>query len=109
MFWFTLSEGIKYSDGSYVSDQNSSGEVDSFGHKYIAGAGKVLEYLVRKEIGCKVRSVEFNIMQRAASHVASLTDIKESCMLGEKALRCALDGESGMMAAIQRVSNNFIL
>ncbi|NLK73719.1 MAG: 6-phosphofructokinase [Clostridiales bacterium] len=102
----TLSEGIKYSDGSYVSDQNSSGEVDSFGHKYIAGAGKVLEYLVRKEIGCKVRSVEFNIMQRAASHVASLTDIKESCMLGEKALRCALDGESGMMAAIQRVSNN---
>ena len=36
----TISEGIKYSDGSYVSDSISSGAVDNFGHKYIAGSAR---------------------------------------------------------------------
>ncbi len=100
-----VSEGIKDRNGNYVSDQMSSGAVDNFGHKYIAGAARALEQLVRKEIGCKVRSIELNLMQRAAAHIASETDIMESLMLGQKALSCALDGESGRMAAIRRLSD----
>jgi len=100
-----ISEGIKDKDGNYVSDQVSSGAVDNFGHKYIAGAARVLENLVRNEIGCKVRSIELNLMQRCAAHIASETDIIESLMLGQKALSCALDGETGRMAAIKRLSD----
>jgi 6-phosphofructokinase 1 len=96
---------VKDSNGAYVSDQISSGAVDNFGHKYIAGAARALEQLVRNEIGCKVRSIELNLMQRAAAHVASETDIIESLMLGQKALSCALDGETGRMAAIKRLSD----
>jgi 6-phosphofructokinase 1 len=100
-----VSEGIKDSNGAYISDQISSGAVDNFGHKYIAGAARALEQLVRNEIGCKVRSVELNLMQRAAAHIASETDIMESLMLGQKALSCALDGETGRMSAIKRLSD----
>jgi 6-phosphofructokinase 1 len=100
-----VSEGVKDSNGTYVSDQISSGAVDNFGHKYIAGAARALEQLVRNEIGCKVRSIELNLMQRSAAHIASETDIIESLMLGQKALSCALDGETGRMAAIKRLSD----
>jgi 6-phosphofructokinase 1 len=100
-----VSEGIKDSSGIYVSDKISNGTVDNFGHKYIAGAARALEKLVREQIGCKVRSVELNLMQRAAAHIASETDITESQMLGQKALSCALDNETGKMAAIRRISD----
>jgi len=100
-----VSEGVKDSDGAYVSDQISSGAVDNFGHKYIAGAARALEQLIRNEIGCKVRSIELNLMQRSAAHIASETDIIESLMLGQKAISCALDGETGRMAAIKRLSD----
>ena len=100
-----VSEGVKDSSGAYVSDSMSSGAVDNFGHKYIAGAARALEQMVRDEIGCKTRSVELNLMQRAAAHIASETDIVESQMLGQKALGLALDGETGKMAAIKRLSD----
>lgn len=97
-----ISEGIKDADGHYISEQVQSGAVDAFGHSYIAGSVKVLEEMVRQQIGCKVRSIELNLMQRCAGHISSATDIEESKMLGLKAYQCAIDGESGMMAAIIR-------
>lgn len=100
-----VSEGIKDINGVYLSEHTSSGAVDNFGHKYIAGAARALEQLVRREIGCKVRSIELNLMQRCAAHLASDTDIQESLMLGQKALNCALEGETGRMAAITRLSD----
>jgi len=100
-----VSEGIKDQNGNYVSDQLSSGAVDNFGHKYIAGAARALEQLVRKEIGCKVRSIELNLMQRAAAHLASDTDVTEAKLLGQKAVSCALQGGTGRMVAIKRSSN----
>ena len=100
-----ISEGIKDSTGAYVSDTMSSGAVDNFGHKYIAGSARALEQLVRNEIGCKVRAIELNLMQRAAAHIASETDITESIMLGQKAFNCAVNGETGKMAAIKRLSD----
>lgn len=100
-----ISEGIKDKEGRYVSEQVISSAVDNFGHSYIAGSAKVLENLVRSQIGCKVRSIELNLMQRCAGHIASAMDIQESKMLGMKACQAALEGESGKMAAVIRKSN----
>ena len=80
--------------------------MDNFGHSYIAGSARVLEDAVRQEIGCKVRSVELNLMQRCAAHISSATDIQESRLLGMTACHCALEGKSGRMASIQRVSDD---
>lgn len=100
-----ISEGIKDANGVYVSEQVQSGAVDTFGHSYIAGSARVLEDAVRTEIGCKVRSIELNLMQRCASHIASAVDIQESRMLGMTACQMALEGKSGLMAAVERVSD----
>ena len=44
-------------------------------------------------------------MQRCASHVASATDIQEARTLGRESVRYALEGGSGEMACLRRVSN----
>ena len=100
-----VSEGVKNKDGRYISEEVQSSAVDSFGHSYIAGAAKVLEDAVRNEIGCKVRSIELNLMQRCAAHLASAADIQESRMLGKTACQYALGGATGMMAAVIRTSD----
>ena len=100
-----LSEGIQDGEGRYISELYAQKEKDAFGHTYIAGAGKVLEDEVRNKIGCKVRSVELNLMQRCAAHILSGTDIQESRMLGAKAVQCGLEERSGRMARIERISS----
>ena len=100
-----ISEGIKDKNGVYISESVQSGAVDTFGHSYIAGSARVLEEAVRSRIGCKVRSIELNLMQRCAAHVASQTDIQESRMLGMTACHLALERKTGLMAAVERISD----
>lgn len=96
-----VSEGIKLDDASY-----RSGKVDNFGHEYLSGIGKLLENLITEKIGCKVRSIELNVMQRCSSHLASKTDIEEAAFIGAKGVEAALSGETGKMMAFKRISNN---
>lgn len=99
-----VSEGIKNESGEYITDCLLDRTTDAFGHKILAGAARYLEEIIRQEIGCKVRSVELNLMQRCASHVASAADIYESRLLGMAAADYAMGGGSGKMAAINRTS-----
>ena len=81
--------------------------VDAFGHKYLSGDWKWLEGYTKEHIGCKVRSIELNVMQRCSSHIASLTDLNEAERIGREAVKAALTyGESGVMMAFRRISNN---
>jgi 6-phosphofructokinase 1 len=95
-----VSEGIRLADGEYVGA--SSSVVDAFGHKALSGAGKVLENLVKNRLGCKARSIEFNLPQRCAAHIASGTDIKESVGVGRYAVECAISGKTAQMITINR-------
>ena len=101
-----VSEGIKFDDEKYLASGFSSELTDAFGHKYLSGVGKYLEKIVGANIGCKVRSIELNVMQRCSSHIASLTDITEAKTIGEEAVKAALRGESGVMMVFKRISNN---
>lgn len=96
-----VSEGIKLDDASY-----RSGKVDNFGHEYLSGIGKLLENLITEKIGCKVRSIELNVMQRCSSHLSSKTDIEEATLIGKAGVKAALSGETGKMMTFERVSNN---
>lgn len=102
-----VSEGIRYSDGIYVGEGMQSGSVDPFGHKYLAGTAKALENLVKEKIGCKVRSVELNLPQRCASHIASDTDISESIKIGCYAVECAENNISGKMVGFRRKKGKY--
>ena len=100
-----VSEGVRLSEGGYAADDFQSGENDAFGHKYLAGVGKYLENMVRKHLSCKVRSIELNVMQRCAAHLASETDISESLQVGACALCTMLEGKSGCMMTLQRTGD----
>lgn len=98
-----VSEGIKDCEGNYISA--SSGAVDAFGHKQLCGAGKTLENILKAELGCKVRSVELNVLQRSASHIASRTDLEEAVAIGKAAAHLGSEGETAKMVCYKRISN----
>lgn len=100
-----ISEGIKNSDGRYISDIRINSEKDMFGHKQNSGCAKYLEGILNKNFPFKVRSVELNVLQRCASHLASKTDILESVAVGEKSVDLAIKGYSNVMVSINRCSN----
>ena len=97
-----VSEGIRFADGRYVGEGLGGRKVDAFGHVALSGAGRVLEDLVKENIGCKVRSIELNLPQRCAAHVASKTDIDESVGVGSAAVKAAIDGKTAVMMTINR-------
>ena len=97
-----VSEGIRFADGEYVGAGTQSGAVDVFGHKYLAGTGKVLEGIVKDRLGCKVRSIELSLPQRCAGHILSGADVSESLKVGAAAVDAAISGESGVMMIFVR-------
>ena len=100
-----VSEGVRFADGRYVGESSQSGIADVFGHKYLAGTGKMLELAVREKFGCKVRSIELSLPQRCAAHMQSATDIAESVRVGRGAAEAAIGAETGIMMIIERISN----
>lgn len=101
-----VSEGVRTEDGSFAAEEFQSQKSDAFGHQYLSGIGKCLENIVSKELNCKVRSIELNVMQRCSSHIASLTDLCESEEIGETAVEAALNGKTGRMMCYNRDSNS---
>lgn len=101
-----VSEGIRNHNGDYVGMETKSGAVDTFGHTYLSGVGKYLELQIAEKIGCKVRSIELNVMQRCSAHLASKTDLDEAVQIGEAAVSAAEAGATGIMMVIERTSNH---
>ena len=102
-----VSEGIKTSDGKFVCELGDTDDrkVDAFGHKQLSGCASTLANIVAKETGIKTRAIEFSTLQRAATHIASLTDINEAETVGIKAVDAADIGKTGMMVTIERKNN----
>lgn len=102
-----VSEGIQTSDGKFVCELGSDDRaVDAFGHKQLSGCAATLANIVQKETGLKTRAIEFSTLQRAATHLASLTDINEAEAVGMKAVEAATNGQTGMMITLERTNNN---
>lgn len=100
-----VSEGIEL-DPNDIPSEIKNETSDNFGHRYLSGVGKCLENIVRREIKCKVRSIELNIMQRCSSHISSKTDIEEAEQIGTAAVDAALNGLTGRVMVFERVSDN---
>lgn len=100
-----VSEGIKDENGEFLDSNSEFAQRDAFGHILHSGTGKVLETLVAKEFKCKARSIELNVLQRAAMHIASETDINESFEIGRYAVKTSMNGKTGMMMVFNRISN----
>lgn len=94
-----VSEGIRFENGKYVGEDQSS--TDVFGHSQLGGVCSILKAKA-KSLGLKCKAVELNILQRCAAHCASDTDIEESFNAGKQAVKKAVDGETDKMIAFRR-------
>lgn len=103
-----VSEGIQDKDGKFISEYGSdlAKSRDSFGHAQLGGLAVTLASIVKEKTGAKVRGIEFSLLQRCATHVASGVDIEESFMAGKVAVEKAIAGISGKMVAFERVSQD---
>jgi 6-phosphofructokinase 1 len=95
-----VGEGIKYANGEEVGADKS--RLDAFGHPVLAGAAEKLKQVVQGKLNTKTRTVALGYAQRAAEHVASLTDSNNAFACGEAAVRAAVAGQSGFMVKIVR-------
>ena len=95
-----VSEGVHYSDGTFVSEAQTSG-TDGFGHAQLGGLAARLASVVKAATGAKVRGIELSLLQRCAAHSASQTDVDESFNSGKVAVESALAGESGKMVGFR--------
>lgn len=102
-----VSEGARRPDGSLMAQPPTSAiKRDAFGHEAaLSGASRYLASIVADRLGVKTRAVEFSTLQRCANHLASATDLDEAYALGGLAVRAALAGQSGVIPAIRRLSD----
>jgi 6-phosphofructokinase len=99
-----VSEGIKDKDGKYISEYGSdlAKIKDSFGHSQMGGLAATLGNLTQQKTGAKVRPIEFSLLQRCASHIASKADVDEAYLAGQMAVRSAVEGKTDFMVAFER-------
>ncbi len=97
-----VSEGVKTKEGKYIPELVGEVSVDAFGHKQMGGTAAVLANYLKEKMGCKVRGIELSLMQRCAAHLASKSDVEESFLSGQTAVRIAVDGMTDFMVGFQR-------
>jgi 6-phosphofructokinase 1 len=98
-----VSEGVRDAKGVFLAD---AGTRDAFGHAQLGGVAPVVAGLVREKLGYKYHWAVSDYLQRSARHLASKTDVEQAYAVGAAAVRLALEGKSGVMPIIKRVSNN---
>ncbi len=99
-----VSEGIKDKDGKYISEYGTdlAQSKDAFGHSQLGGLAATLANIVKNKTGAKVRGIEFSLLQRCAAHLGSLTDVNESYLAGQTAVKAAVEGITDKMVAFER-------
>jgi 6-phosphofructokinase 1 len=95
-------EGLKNSDGNYITADAGTFGKDSFGHAQLGGVAEILKSIVENQLGVKARFNKLGTNQRCAMHFASLTDVHEAYMCGQAAVKAALAGVNGKMITLLR-------
>jgi len=97
-----VGEGLKNTAGEEIGADKT--RLDAFGHAVLSGAADALASVVQGRLNLKTRTVKLGYAQRAAAHFASQTDSDEAFACGTAAVKAAVDGKSGFMPKIVRLS-----
>ncbi len=101
----SVCEGVKGLDGKTLTESASALDTDSFGHAQRGGVADYLCKIIASKLKLKARFDKPGAMQRVGGLLASPTDQAEAFMAGEMAVQHALDGVSGKMVTLERVSD----
>lgn len=100
----SLAEGARGPDGKYLTD-SAAAQLDAFGHQQMAGAGDVLAQVIEANTKIRARCDRPGTLQRASMALASRTDLTEAYEVGRAAVNASMDGETGVMVTIVRLSD----
>ena len=98
-----VSEGVKNKQGKFLAD---AGTRDAFGHAQLGGVAPVVANIVKSKLGYKYHWAVSDYLQRSARHVASKTDVDQAYAMGAAAVKFCMQGKSGVMPIIRRVSDS---
>lgn len=99
-----VSEGLVDKNGTYISSyfSDTSKDKDAFGHARMGGLAGSLANFANAKLNAKVRGIEFGLIQRCASHLASGNDVEEAYRAGQDAFKAAEQGQTDKMVAFER-------
>ena len=97
-----VSEGLRHPDGRFLA---ASGWHDAFGHTQLGGVAPVIAHRIRERLQLPYHWAVADYLQRAARHLASKTDVHQAYAVGKAAVEFAIQGHTGVMPTIVRVSN----
>jgi 6-phosphofructokinase 1 len=97
-----VSEGVRNPDGRFLAE---AGTRDAFGHAQLGGVAPVVAEIIKSNLGYKYHWAVSDYLQRSARHIASATDVDQAYAVGAAAVRLALQGKSGVMPVIERISD----
>ena len=98
-----VSEGIHDAEGKFIAEYAvANAKKDAFGHVQLGGVASYLVSHLRNIIDTKYRFIEFSLMQRCTSHIASKVDVEEAYAEGCAAVKAAVEGKSNIMVGVVR-------
>ena len=102
-----VSEGIHDASGKFIAEYGmENAKKDAFGHVMLGGTAAYLVSYLKNKINSKYRAIEFSLMQRCASHIASKTDMEEAYASGAECVKAAIAGESQIMVGFKCTREN---
>lgn len=98
-------ETMRTADGQHIGGDKPD-YVDGFGHPYFPGIGAAMTRLVSQTLRLRARYDKPGTAARMSIIVASGVDLDSAYHLGWNAVQRIVDGESGLMTAISRISDD---
>ncbi|HEY7346855.1 MAG TPA: 6-phosphofructokinase [Ktedonobacterales bacterium] len=96
-----VAETIRDEQGQPLGAAGAQG-ADAFAHPLLSGTAQHLVELVRRELGLRARFEKPGDLQRMSSVAVSAVDREEAYLVGQMAVRRALDGASDQMVTLVR-------
>lgn len=97
-----VSEGLVDKNGKMLADM---GIVDGFGHKVPGGVAQFLADRITKRLGIRARAEKPGLLGRSCWTMQSSKDREEAIAVGEYAVKSAIEGKTGYMVSIRRISD----
>lgn len=99
-----VAEGIKDEKGQHLN--NDQLEYDQLKRPKLGGVADYLKDIVETNTGIQTRSIVTSIWQRSSILLASKTDVSEAYEISKQAWKYAVEGYSGIMIGIDRITND---
>lgn len=96
-----VSEGVRTEDGELLEASRDGVYTDRFGHPQLGGAGRIVAGHIARHCSVRAKYDRPGSLQRLLRAYRSPVDVREARRAGRAAVRFAVAGQTGAVAALQ--------